>query len=193
MTTNPLNKPLNNVNEIIERRVGDVAFGSGELYCERAVENVASKVVNMRNPREMRIGTWNVRTMGQEAAVKKEKMANIVKEMKRCRLNVLGLCEVKWKKSDDCYSERFRFINVGGGAGRNGVAVVLDPATAKRVTNVEVEYGDRLVKVKVEAEPKNLIIVQVYMPTTDHDDEEIEEMYQKIEDLINTENGAMNS
>src|SRR6476661_4071843 len=188
MTTNN-NKPLNNVNGIIERRVGDVAFGRGELYCERAVENVASKVVNMRNPREMRIGTWNVRTMGQEAAVKKEKMANIVKEMKRCKLNVLGLCEVKWKKSDDCYSEGFRFINVGGGAGRNGVAVVLDPATAKRVTNVEVEYGDRLVKVKVEAEPKNLIIVQVYMPKTDHDDEKIEEMYQKIEDLINTENG----
>src|SRR4051812_15812683 len=73
------NKPLNNVYEI-NVKDGDVAFGSGELHCERAVENAASKVVTRRNPREMRIGTWNVRTMGQEAAVKKEKMANIVKE-----------------------------------------------------------------------------------------------------------------
>lgn len=180
-------KPLNNVNEINER-VGDVAFGSGELRCERAAESAASKVVNMRNPREMRIGTWNVRTMGQKAAEKKEKMENAVREMKRCRLNVLGLCEVKWKTSGDCYFEGYRFINVGGGAGRNGVAIVLDPETAKRVTNVVVDHGDRLVKVKVEAEPKNLIIVQVYMPTSDHDDEEIENMYEKIQDLISTDN-----
>ena len=31
------------------------------------------------------------------------------------------------------------------------------------------------------------MIVQVYMPTTDSDDEEIEQMYEKIEELIKSE------
>ena len=31
------------------------------------------------------------------------------------------------------------------------------------------------------------MIVQVYMPTTDSDDEEIEQMYEKIEKLIKSE------
>ena len=67
---------INNVNEI-NKDVIDVAFGNG---C-----NAASGVVIPRNPHnknKTKIGTWNVRTMGANEKVKKEKMANIVREMK---------------------------------------------------------------------------------------------------------------
>ena len=119
--------------------------------------------------------------------VKKEKMANIVREMKRHSLNILGLSEVKWKKSGDCYFEGYRFISVGGGRGEHGVAIILDQEMARRVVNIEQEHGDRLIKIEIEAKPRNLMIVQVYMPTTDSDDEEIERMYEKIEKLIKSE------
>ena len=173
---------VNNVNGI-GNVVTDVAFGSGRSCA-------ASKVIIKRNPhkeRVMRIGTWNVRTMGGEEKVRREKMGNAVIEMKRTKLNILGLSEVKWKKSGDCYFEGYRFISVGGGRGQRGVAIVLDPETAQRVTNVVQDCGDRIVKVKIEAEPRNLVVIQVYMPTSDSEEEEIEEMYEKLENLMGTE------
>ena len=60
---------INNVNEI-NKDVIDVAFGN---EC-----NAASRVVIPRNPHnknksKTKIGTWNVRTMGANEKVKKEK------------------------------------------------------------------------------------------------------------------------
>jgi len=34
--------------------------------------------------------------------------------------------------------------------------------------------------VKISAEPVDIVLVQVYRPTTNHDDDEIEEMYEEI-------------
>ena len=41
--------------------------------------------------------------------------------------------------------------------------------------------------VKLKGKPSNMIIIQVYMPTTSHDKEEIELMYGKIEELLDRE------
>ena len=58
---------------------------------------------------------------------------------------------------------------------------------ARRVVIIEQEHEDRLIIIEKEAKPRNLMIVQVYMPTTDSGDEEIEQMYEKIENLIISE------
>ena len=111
--------------------------------------------------------------------------------MKKHSLNILGLSEFKWKKSGYCYFERYRFISVGGGKGENGVAIILDQEMARRVVFIEKENGDRLIKIEKEAKPRNLMIFQVNMPTTDSDDEEIEKMYEKIENLIKVKKEKM--
>ena len=76
--------------------------------------------------------------MESNEIVKKEKMTNIVREMKRHSLNILGLREVKWKKSGYCYFEGYRFIS--GGRGEHGVAIIIDQAMARRVVNIEQEH-----------------------------------------------------
>jgi hypothetical protein len=38
--------------------------------------------------------------------------------------------------------------------------------------------------VRVRAEPRDLVLIQVYMPTTHHPDEEVEELYDQIETLL---------
>jgi exonuclease III len=60
--------------------------------------------------------------------------------------------------------------------------------TAKRVTKVK-QHSDRLILVKIQADPVDLVIVQVYMPTSDHSDEEVEELYEEMEGLIAKEKG----
>ena len=47
---------------------------------------------------------------------------------------------------------------------------------ARKVVDIEYEHGDRLKKIEIVAKPRNLMIFQVCMPTTDSDYEEIEQI-----------------
>jgi hypothetical protein len=38
-------------------------------------------------------------------------------------------------------------------------------------------YSDIIIAVKLKAEPVSILIVQVYMPTSDYEDDEVEELY----------------
>ena len=44
--------------------------------------------------------------------------------------------------------------------------------------------SDRVIMMKLEAKPFNINVMQVYAPTQDHDDEEIEQFYQEIQNGI---------
>ena len=55
----------------------------------------------------------------------------------------------------------------------------------KRLTKVEY-YSDRLF-VKISAKPVDIVLVQMYMPTTNHDDGEIEKLYEEINEILHQE------
>src|ERR1051325_11948362 len=65
----------------------------------------------------------------------------------------------------------------------------MDRETAKRVIEIE-QCSDRVMLVKLKADPVDIVLVQICMPTTDHDNEEIEEMYEKLEEILNTQKGT---
>ena len=50
--------------------------------------------INLREEDISKIGTWNVRTLYQPG-----KLSNVILEMKRLRINILGVCETRWKGS----------------------------------------------------------------------------------------------
>jgi len=131
----------------------------------------------------LRVGTWNARTM-----LKRGKLENVKLEMKRMRMNILGISEVRWKGVGDFMSDDMRVIYAGGEESQRGVAVILDHETAKRVVKV-IQHSDRLIMVKVEAEPVDIVIIQLYMPTTDNDDDEVEQVYEALDELIEKEKG----
>jgi exonuclease III len=131
----------------------------------------------------LRIGTWNVRTM-----LKRGKLRNVKVEMRRMKINILGLSEVRWRDGGDFMSDDVRVIYAGGEESQRGVAVLLDSDTAKRVTKI-MRCSDRIILIKIAAEPVDLIIVQVYMPTSDQDEQDVESLYESIEDLIKKERG----
>lgn len=134
--------------------------------------------------RSMKIGTWNVRTMNRAG-----KLENVKEEMRRNKLNILGLSEMRWKGNGDFISEQFRVIYAGGEDGQRGVGIVLDSDAAKRVGEIE-RFSERMIMVKVQAEPVNMVVIQLYMPTSDHKDEEVELMYEKLEEILATLKGT---
>ena len=112
------------------------------------------------------------------------KLEEVKREMKRYGLNILGVSEVRWKGQGDFNSDGMRVIYSGGDQCKQGVALILDEEVGRRVIEVN-QVSDRLIMIKINAKPVDVVLIQVYMPTTEYEDEEIEEMYEQIENIIN--------
>src|SRR6218665_1308157 len=184
----PLKKKANDVNDSIwiPGRVASGRGGSG-----------ASSVVIQRNPcqinrnkkkkdlkNKIQVGTWNVRTI-----LRPGKLTNVIREMKRANLDVMGLAETRWKEEGDITSEGVRIIHTGAENGQNCVAVLVEEKIARSIVEIE-RYGSRMIEFKIKAEPVDIVIIQVYMPTTNHEEEEVENMYKRLEEVLDRTKGT---
>jgi hypothetical protein len=48
----------------------------------------------------------------------------------------------------------------------------------------KIVYNDRIIAIKLQAEPINILMIQVYMSTSEHGDDEVEELYSVIEEIL---------
>ena len=131
-----------------------------------------------------KISTWNVRSLYQAG-----KLAIVAKEMVRMDIDVLGVSETFWKDAWDFrynlpHEEEFRVIFAGGNDHRKGVAFIMRGIAKDSVINYNLK-SERIMIVRVSAKPKNLLLCQVYAPTTADSDEEIENFYEEVENVIN--------
>ena len=79
----------------------------------------------------------------------------------------------------------------GGERAEKVVAIVVHKSIERSVVKKTV-YNDRIIAIKVHVEPINILMMQVYMPTSEHEDEEVEELYDIIE-KIPEEDGKCNT
>ena len=54
------------------------------------------------------------------------------------------------------------------------------------------QYNERIFMVKLETKPVDTVVVKVYMPTTDYEDEEVEDVYDDIREEIKHVRGEAN-
>ena len=103
--------------------------------------------------------------------------------MARVNIDILGISELKWTgmggfKADDhcmyyCGQESLR---------RNGVAIIAN----KRVQNAVPECNlknDRMISVHFQSNPFNITVIQVYAPTSNAKEAEVEQLYEDLQDL----------
>ena len=114
------------------------------------------------------------------------KLENAKQEMLRMNINVMGISETRWAGNNDFFSDGFRIIKSNGEESQRGVAIILDPRAARTVDKIRYE-GDRLLLVKLRGSPTDIVIIQVYMPTTEHKEEEVDQMYERIDEILDTE------
>ncbi|XP_025412828.1 craniofacial development protein 2-like [Sipha flava] len=136
-----------------------------------------------------RIATWNVRTMLQCG-----KLENLKIEMARMKIDILGLSEMRWPRAGDLWSREYRLIHTGtadNNPGFGGVGIIMSKAIGKKVKGF-VQYNERIILVKIETKPKDTIIVQAYMPTSNSSERELEEVYEGIEKVIEKVKGDEN-
>ena len=125
------------------------------------------------------IGTWNVRSMNQSKL-------NVVKqEIARVNMDILRISELKWTvmgefNSDDhyiyyCGQESLR---------RNEVPIIRN----KKAQNAVLGYSlknDRMISVCFQGKPFSITVIQVYAPTTDAEESEVEWFYEDLQHILN--------
>jgi len=48
----------------------------------------------------------------------------------------------------------------------------------------KIVYNDRIIAIKLQAQPINISMMQVYMPTSEHEDDEVEELYGITKEIL---------
>jgi len=64
--------------------------------------------------------------------------------------------------------------------------MVLDKWAAKAVDKVIYE-GDHLMLVKLRGKPTDVVILQIYIPASEAEEELVDAMYEKVEEFLDTE------
>ena len=124
------------------------------------------------------IGTWNERPMNQG------KLEVVKQEIARMNVEILGISELKWTgmgefNLDDhyiyyCGQESLR---------RNGVAIIVN----KRVQNAALGCNlknNRMISVGFQGKPFNITVIQIYAPTSNAEEAEVEWFYEDLQDLL---------
>ena len=106
------------------------------------------------------------------------KLEVVKQEMARVNTGILGISELKWMgmgefNSDDhyiyyCGQESLR---------RNGVDIMVN----KRVQNGVLGYNlknNRMISVRFQGKPFNITVIQVYAPTNDLKEAEVNQFYE---------------
>ncbi|GFN73976.1 RNA-directed DNA polymerase from mobile element jockey-like [Plakobranchus ocellatus] len=124
---------------------------------------------------KLNIATWNIRTLLQ-----KGKLENIKQEMERMKLNILGLSEVRWKGAGKITSGGHEIIYSGGTESEKGVGIIVDQTVTKAIKGYWA-LSDRVLLVKIAGKPVDLNIIQVYAPTANSNDGDLDKFYNELD------------
>ncbi|XP_067137101.1 craniofacial development protein 2-like [Centruroides vittatus] len=123
-------------------------------------------------------------------AYQRGKMANVMHEMKRLKISILGISETRWAgKGYITTDKEIRFVYLGGMKHQQGVGVMLEKM-AKLVDGYW-QVSDRTIALRIDAKPRDLFLIQTYMSTNDHSDEETEEVYKHINKCLQVKRREM--
>ena len=125
-----------------------------------------SDIIKMNGKgRLLKVGNWNVRTLHRAG-----KLDNCIQEMTRLDIDILGIAETRWIDSGVINKDQ-HVMHFSGG---------MIKKWSKSVQGF-IPISDRVMMLKIEGKPFNVVIVRCYAPTQDHSDEVIEEYYNEIQ------------
>ena len=85
-------------------------------------------------------------------------------------------------------SDNYRTIFAGGNNNHRGATFVLIKDAARDVITIK-QMSDKMLLIRQNTKPLNIDIIQVYMLTTEHEKEEVEETSSIIDELLKETDG----
>lgn len=105
--------------------------------------------------------------------------------MGRLEIDIMGISETWWKESGVEEVGDFTLYYSGNDANqhRKGVGIILSKQYVRCVMEC-VPLSDRMMMIKLKGSPLNVNLIQVYAPTADSDEDEIESFYHNLKQLL---------
>ena len=99
-------------------------------------------------------------------------------------INILGISKLKWIGMDEFNSDDHYIYYCGQESlGRNGVAIMVNKRVQNAVLGCNLR-NDRMISVRFQGKPFNITVIQVYAPTSNAEEAEVEWFYEDLQDLL---------
>ena len=113
--------------------------------------------------------TWNVRRMSQG------RLDTVKSEMGRTVTDILGISELRWKGMGFFILDEYTVYYSGKEKFKeNGVSIILNRKIVGTVLGYK-PVRDRIISLRIQGYPVNYSILQVYSPTFDAEDQDIQD------------------
>ena len=124
------------------------------------------------------IGTWNARSMNQGKL-------EVVKQQKaRVNVDILGISKLKWTGTGEFNSDdHYIYYCAQESLRSNGVAIIVNKRVRNAVLGCSLK-NNRMISVRFQGKPFNIIVIQVYGPTSNAEEAEVEWFYEDLQDLL---------
>ena len=92
---------------------------------------------------------------------------------------IMGTSELKWMGMGKLNSDDYHIYYCGQESHRrNGVALIVNKRLGYNLKN------DRMISIRIQGRPFNITVIQVYSPTTDSEEAEIDQFYEDLQHLL---------
>uniref|UniRef100_A0A8C9VZX0 Endonuclease/exonuclease/phosphatase domain-containing protein n=1 Tax=Scleropages formosus TaxID=113540 RepID=A0A8C9VZX0_SCLFO len=164
--------------QLVSSSTSSVCDADGSKAQGRPDADVARPKERIRSCKDMvKLGTWNVQSMNLG------KLDMVKSEMDKVGVDILGISELKWTGQGHFQSDEHWVCYSGHETPRkNGVAVIVNKRLAKAVLKYTIT--DKLISIRFQGVPINMTIMQVYAPTSDANEEEIDVFYDQLQNEI---------
>ena len=104
--------------------------------------------------------------------------------MASVNIDILGISELKWTGMGEFNSDDHDIYYCGRGSlRRNGVTITVNKSDQNAVLGCNLK-NDRMISVRIQGKPFNITVIQVYAPTSNAEEAEVEWFYEDLQDLL---------
>ena len=112
------------------------------------------------------------------------KLEVVKQEMARVNIDILGISELKWTGMGEFNSDDHHIYYCGQESlRRNGVAIMVNKRVRNAVLGCNLK-NDRMIFVHFQDKPLNITVIQVYAPTSNTEEAEVERFYEDLQGLL---------
>ena len=112
------------------------------------------------------------------------KLEVVKQEMSREKVDILGSSELKWTGMGEFHLDDHYIYYCGQESlRRDGVAIKVNKRVQNAVLGCNLK-NDRMISVHFQGKPFNITVIQVYTPTSNAEEAEVEWFYEDLQDLL---------
>ena len=108
----------------------------------------------------------------------------VKQEMARVSIDILGISVLRWTGMSEFNSDDHYIYYCGKESlRRNGVAIIVNKRVQNGVLGCNLK-SDRMLSVHFQGKPFNITVIQVYAPTSNAEEVEVEQFYEDLQDFL---------